>query len=534
MNHGTVRSGAHRSRAGRGALVAMLIAAIGLSVVAAPGGAAAPTQKADPKGVINVPYDLAAFGGLRFDPTTATQPDQYWVQQFIYDSLLRKSSSGEYKPGLAKSATIVDPSTITVELFPGQKFSDGTSVDAEAVKFSLERAQASGNTSMRSDIKQISSISVDSPTELTISLATPVANTFYDLLAYGETFIVSPTAVQSGTTLDEKPVGAGPFVLESFTPESAAVFRKNPNFRDKAKVKAAGFELKQVSSETVDPQALVNALSTGIGDLAPLQNLTSVEPLESAGIEVEMVATDSSSIFGPFCKNKPPFDDVRVRQALNYATDRDQINTIMYQGKSEPAWANWTSSNRLFNEKLDGIYAYNPKKAKQLLKQAGAEGLEFDMYTNSTVETTQMGEILKEQWKESGITVNLLNTTNIVEDFFTQTKAPSAIVPLRRLGLDRLTRNFQPGNLGDICGFDDPKLNALIDAVKAADPASAAYQKAWYALDEYVMDNALYLALLWTPTANAYNPDRIVTPVFRPDVFGTPRFDLTKMSVKSS
>jgi peptide/nickel transport system substrate-binding protein len=534
MDHGTDARAARSRRHVRSLVGAALVVTMALGVGAAPLGAAAPAQKADPQGVINVPYDLAAFGGLRFDPTTVSQPDQYWVQQFIYDSLLRKASNGEYKPGLARSATIVDPATISIELFPNQKFSDGTPLDADAVKFSLERAKASGNTSMRSDIQQIGAITVDSPTKLTISLATPVANTFYDLLAYGETFIVSPTAAQSGTQLDAKPVGAGPFMLESFTPESSAVFVKNPNFRDTKKVKSAGFELKQVSAETVDPQALVNALSTGIGDLAPLQNLTSVAPLESAGIEVELVATNSSSIFGPMCKNKPPFDNVKVRQALNYATDRDQINEIMYQGKSEPAWANWTSSSRLFNKKLDGIYEYDPKKAKQLLKQAGAENLEFDLYTNSTVETTQMGEILKEQWAESGITVNLLNTTNIVQDFFTDTKAPAAIVPLRRLGLDRLTRNFQSGNLGNICGFNDPKLNSLIDAVKAADPASAEYQKAWFALDKYVMDNALYLALLWTPTANAYNPDRIVKPVFRPDVFGTPRFDLSMMSVKDS
>jgi ABC-type transport system substrate-binding protein len=457
----------------------------------------------------------------------------WWVQQHIYDSLLRKAPNGAYKPGLAKSATIVDPSTIEIELFPGQKFSDGTPLDAEAVKFSLERAKNSGNGSLRADILQLGSVTVNSPTNLTISLLSPVANTFYDLLAYGETFIVSPTAARSGTPLDQQPVGAGPFMVESISPESEIVFVKNPNFREAKKVKNGGFTLKQVSSESVDPQALVNSMLDGIGDASFLNNLSSVAPLESGGIEVDQVATDSSTIFGPMCKNQPPFDDVRVRQAINYATDRDQINELLYQGTSEPTWATWTKGNALFNKELDGYYDYNPKKAKKLLKQAGVEGLEFDMIANTTPDTSRVAEILKEQWAESGITVNLTNTTNIVQDFFTDAKTKIAIVPVRRLGLDKITRNLQPGSIGNVCGFNDPELNALIDAVKLADPSSAEYKQAWADLDAYVTENALFLHLVFAPTANAYNADRIVKPVYRPDVFGLPRFDLSQMQVKS-
>ena len=529
--HGARTQGRHHRRPVWMAAIGVA-AAVGLVAGSAPLATTAGAQKSDSSGVINVPYDLANFGGLRFDPTTVSQPDMWWVQQFIYDSLLRKAPDGSYGPGLAKSAKIVNPTTIEVELFPNQKFSDGTPLDAEAVKFSLERAKASGNGSLRADIQQLGSVTVNSPTNLTISLLSPVANTFYDLLAYGETFIVSPTAVKSGTPLDRKPVGAGPFMLESFSPESSAVFVKNPNFREAKKVKAGGFTLKQVSSETVDPQALVNSMLDGIGDITALQNLSSVKPLEAGGIKVDQVATDSSTIFGPMCKNKPPFDDVRVRQALNYATDRDQINELMYSGGSEPTWATWTKSNALFNKDLDGYYDYSPKKAKKLLKEAGVENLQFDMIGNTTVDTGRVAEILKEQWAKSGITVNLVNTTNIVEDFFSGVKTPIAVVPVRRLGLDKITRNLQPGSIGDVCNYNDPELNKLIDAVKLADPSSPEYKKAWDQLDAYVTENALYLFLVFAPFANAYNADRVAKAVYRPDVFGIPRFDISKMSVK--
>ncbi len=121
------------------------------------------------------------------------------------------------------------------------KFSDGTPMNADAVKFSIERTMASGNVgAVRAELLQIASITVTSPTKLTIALKTPIAGQFYNLLANGETFVVSPTAAQSGTSLDEKPVGAGPFTLESFTPERSAKFVKNPNYFEAKKIKIGG------------------------------------------------------------------------------------------------------------------------------------------------------------------------------------------------------------------------------------------------------------------------------------------------------
>ena len=69
---------------------------------------------------------------------------------------------------------------------------------------------------------------------------------------------------------------------------------------------------------------------------------------------------------------------------------------------------------------------------------------------------------------EAGITVNLMNTTNIVQDFFTDQKAPSALIPLRRAGLDKVTRNLTPGSIGNTCGYDDPKLNAYVAQAQGA------------------------------------------------------------------
>ncbi len=483
-------------------------------------------------GTLRLPYDLTAFGGVKFDPTTPSNPADWYMQQWLYDSLLRENADGTYSPGLAKSATVTDPQTIEIELRPGITFSDGTPLDANAVKSSIERTIATKNTgAVRAELNEVSTITVNSPTSLTIALKTPIAGQFYNLLANGETYVVSPTAVSSGTPLDQKPVGAGPYVLESFTPESRAVFVKNPNYFEKKKIKIPRIELVQVAS--TDPQAQINAMLDGITDVALLSGIAGSEALSAAGLEVDVSPSENTAIYAALCKSKAPFDDVRVRQALNYAVDRDVLNQLIYGGQSGPMWGHWTEESAYFNPKIDGYYKRNIKKAKSLLKQAGQENLTFDMYANLTSDTTRVGEVIKEQLAEAGITVNLLNTTNIVQDFFTDQKAPSSLIPLRRAGLDKVTRNLTPGSIGNTCGYNDPTLNAYVAKLKELDAGSPEYAKTWQEMDLYTVENALHLFLIWSPAVNAYNPKTVGKIAYRPDVLGTKRFDVYKMTTKS-
>ncbi|MEX0665807.1 MAG: ABC transporter substrate-binding protein [Acidimicrobiia bacterium] len=528
----TSHSGARRARRG---LAAVLAATMALSAAVIAGGSAGAASKrgsgaVDKAGVLRIPVDLTALGGVKFDPTTVGSPDNWYSQGFLYDSLLRQNADGSYSPGLAKSATIVDPQTIEVELQPDLTFTDGTPLDAEAVKFSIERNMATDNVaSFRVELQEVETITVDSPTTLTIALRTPTAGQFYNLLAHGETFVVSPTAAQSGTSLDDEPVGAGPFTLESFTPEREVVFVKNPDYFQAKKIKLAGVTLVQVT--TTDAQATVNALLDDVVDASSLTSLDQVSPLEGAGFEVVSLASDSSQVYGSLCKSKPPFDSVEVRQALNFATDREELNELIYQGTSEPVWASWTQGSELFNPKLKNIYAYNVNKAKKLLKRAGAEDLTFDFYTGPLPEQQRAAEVLKEQWAKAGITANLVNLADVVQEFFVEVKADAGLVPFGRAGLDKVTRSLQAGSVGNLCNYEDPELNALVDDVRRLEGTDEVRQ-AWWDLDEYVFENALSLFLVWTPRINAYNPDVVANVVFRPDVFGAPRLDVFKAYIK--
>jgi ABC-type transport system substrate-binding protein len=540
----SVSSGAVRASSGRrggvrrgiAAAVALLVglgaASLGItSAGAASSRAASGGGQVDKAGVIKFGADLTQLGGIRFDPITVASPNDWYYQQYVYDSLLRQAADGSYSPGLAKSATVTDPQTIVIELQTNVKFSDKTPMDAEAVKFSIERQIASGNVgSVRAELLEVASITVDSPTKLTIALKTPIAGQFYNLLAHGETMVVSPTAAKSGTSLDENPVGAGPFLLKSFTPERSVVFVKNPDYFEAKKIKLAGVEIVQVSS--ADPQAAVNALLDGIVDAGGVGTLDQATPLSGGGMKVDVQASDSSSIGIQWCKSEPPFSNLKVRQALNYAADRNEINELIFQGKSEPMWATWTQSNTLFNPKLKEYYRYNPKKAKQLLKEAGVTNLTFDLYAGPLPEDQRIAEILKEQWARVGVTANLVNFQNIVQEFFTERKAPAGVIPFRRQGLDKVTRVLVLGSIGNVCNYDDPKLNAMVDNLRKLDAGAKEYQQAWWDLDSYIVKNALHVSLIWALNISAYNPDRVGNMTYRPDVFGQPRVDTFKVYVK--
>jgi ABC-type transport system substrate-binding protein len=152
--------------------------------------------------------------------------------------------------------------------------------------------------------------------------------------------------------------------------------------------------------------------------------------------------------------------------------------------------------------------------------------------SGSTPDTQRLGEIMKEQMAEAGITVNLTTTTNIVQDFFTDNKWPSALIPLRRAGLDKVTRNLQLGSIGDTCQFDDATLNGYVAKLKELDASSKDYAKTWQDLEGYIVKNALHQFIIWSPAVNAYNPEEVTKVAYAPDVLGQLRIDAFKTQVK--
>jgi len=456
----------------------------------------------DPDGVVRIAYDLAALGGVRLDPVESVNTADVALQWLIYGTLLRRNLEGEYEPGLAESAEIVDPSTLRVTLREGLRFSDGTPLDAEVLKASIERIIASENGRVfYAEIRQVQEMVVESDTVLTIRLAKPIAGWFLELLASNETFAMPP--VPEGQ-LATQPVGAGPFKFESLTPERSLKLVKNPDYWDADNVKLAGVEFVHATAG----QAQVNALRSGAVDYATLDP-SLLSSLQGTGLEVAELPTNNSLVWFQICKTDPPFDDVRVRQALVYALDREAMNEALAGGKGEPMTGMWRSDHRLYNPDLRGAYPHDPDRARALLAEAGQENLRFDLYTTAAPTGARFTEIAQQQWAEIGVTVNLLTTSNILEDFFTNHRAPMATVQLIAVGLNKVTRNFVTGSIGNVCQYDDPTLNQLVADVQATREDSDEAVERWAPLQQFIFDEALSIFGIFLTQGAAWDPDRV-------------------------
>jgi ABC-type transport system substrate-binding protein len=436
----------------------------------------------------------AAAGPITFDPPAAQAAASQEAWQLpVYDSLLRPSPNGSFVPGLALSATIVDPETLSVRLRPGVRFSDGTAFDASAVRAGILRnEQAPNHGQFRAQLYDVVSIDVATPTTLTIHLSQPVAAAFYGLLASPETYIVSPKAAASSTAdLAKSPVGAGPFLLKQYTPGGNIVLVKNPRYFAARSVRLREIDIVNVPTGPQD----VNALEAGQVDLASVA-LSAVPAVRGGPFHVQEVQTVGSMLWVPVCKTSAPLSDVRVRQALNFGIDRRAIDHALLQGVGEPQWALWPSSSPLAPPSLKGVYAYNPAKARQLLAAAGyGGGLTLSILGLPGIPLVQQTEqVLQQQWKRIGVNLTVDSTADFVNDLYQRRVAPLGLVtemPAGSNGLDMVNRLFVPGAIGDLCDYDNPGLDHVAAQLNASAPGTSQNRALWMQAQQMIVGQAL-------------------------------------------
>jgi peptide/nickel transport system substrate-binding protein len=461
----------------------------------------------DPTGTLRYAYDLAAAGTPVFDPAKVTTYDSGVVLgQLLYDSLLRQQPDGSLTPALATAATVVDPQTISVTLRPGVMFQDGTPMNADAVKFTLLRNRDAKSVAFPAPINDIGSVDVNSDTSLTIHLTKPEGGAFYPLLAGLATMPVSPTAVQRN---DPNPVtnpwGAGPFRVKEYLPEQHLLLSKSTTYWDAKDIKLGAVEYVQ---EQVGTPASINALKAGAVDMIG-SDLSQLGALSGGGIQTSIASSPTSLLWFQLCKTHKPLDDVRVRQALNYALDKNAINQALAGGRGEPTWALVPKSSSLFPAELDNHYAYDPAKAKALLAEAGyANGLTLTDIPSPAIATT-LAEIVQQEWKQVGVNMVIKPTANIVQDVYSKNLADISASSVIRSGIDALNSIYTPGHLGDLCGYQDPTLTSMIAQLAALPSTDPKAVQLWHQAQDFVVNNALSVWGVWLPTVVAYNGNRV-------------------------
>ncbi|MGB4182572.1 MAG: ABC transporter substrate-binding protein [Dethiobacteria bacterium] len=334
--------------------------------------------------------DTQIIIGLQAEPTTLdpaqlTDYNSSRAAMEMYDSLIRfKDGSTELEPGLATEWEISDDGLeYTFKLRQGVKFHDGTPFDADAVKFNIDRqidpehpyhdtgefGYADFTFGMVEEV-----VVVDAET-VKIILNEPFAP-FLGNMAMNSASMVSPEAIKEyGKDISQNPVGTGPFKFVSWNPGVEVILEKNEDcWRGAPNVDRLIFRpIDEDQTRLTELEAGNIDFIVGIppDDLERLKDDADLQVVEQPGMHTWYVALN--------CQ-RPPFNDVRVRQAVNYAINKEAIVDNILKGTGVLAKNILPPVIWSYTDDVQD-YSYNPEKARELLKEAGYdESMTIDFY----------------------------------------------------------------------------------------------------------------------------------------------------------
>ena len=327
------------------------------------------------------------------------------VHYNILEGLTRIGVDGAVTPLLAESWTLSpDGKAYTFALRKGIKFSDGAAFDANAVKFSFERARdpKSTNKAKKALFENISSVVVHDAHSLTLVLDRADASVPFRL-GENTAVILHPDSVASAAS---KPVGTGPFTLDTWSKGSAVTLAKSASYREAAKIRLQKVTFRFIN----DPAAQVAALLAGDIDGMPrfgaLQSLKQFQADKRFVVEVGSTAGKGIMSVN---NRKAPFTDVRVRRALAHAVDRQAFIDGAQEGLGKPIGSHFAPTDAGYLD-LTKVYPYDPEKAKALLKEAGvATPLNVTLTLPPPQYARRGGEIVAAQLAKVGIVAKIEN-----------------------------------------------------------------------------------------------------------------------------
>ncbi|HLT58649.1 MAG TPA: ABC transporter substrate-binding protein [Limnochordales bacterium] len=465
-------------RAGRGA--AMALAAVlllaGLSAVGHSDLALAQTRP-----VLRVGSGVADVGTL--DPHFATNFGEYPIVKAIFNGLVDLPAGTVdiegIEPDLAESWTISeDGRLLTFYLRRGVQWHHGYGeFTSEDVVFSFERvADPAVGSPWRSEVANIKEVRALDRYTVEIELHEPDPFALLRLVGYHSGFIVSKQAVtELGDEHRFRPIGTGPFAFAEYNPRRNVVLTANDQYY-KGAPKLGGLEFRFMPDTATRELALrTREVDTADGDSEQIW----VDRMRSQGVIVELVGP-GNGYFIQYNLTKPPFDNLKVRQALSFAVNRDEI--VQYLGTSIARPLRSPVPAGYFGHTTEGIetYEHNPERARQLLAEAGyPNGFEFEIYISEATSYLPFAQLLQEQWRRIGVTMrlNVIDHASyharIREDvngviFYNATRLPIADVYLSQfyhsdaiIGKPTAITNFS--HLGDVVD----NIDALIEQARS-------------------------------------------------------------------
>lgn len=403
----------------RSVLLAMCYLVLGPAAAVTTSSASLPAASTERAGPHNSLVVAISADPASFDPARNTaEPIGSEIILNVFDTLVAWAAPDftRLEGRLAQSWTMApDGRSLTLQIRSNVRFQDGTPLDAEAVRFSLDRTRTL-NPYMQGSFDAIDSMTVTAPHTLHIALKRPMP-VFLSLLAQPQAAIVSPTAVRRlGKDFSARPVGTGAFILRSYSPNTRVVLERNPDyFRGPARL------LRVIYRVIPDASTRRLELKYGGVDIGQQNGQLSSIPAEDIASfnqdgKVEVLMRPSQIVRQlEFNNNKKdsPVHDLRVRQAMAYAVDYDGLIKGVFSALAERVYGPLPTSSAAFLPAMKTTaFRYDPVRARRLLADAGyAPGqLKLTLYTYQGSIWANVATFLQANFADVGIAITVQQT----------------------------------------------------------------------------------------------------------------------------
>ncbi len=450
------------------------------------------------------------------EPGEAAQPSDKLITLGIYDTLTTYVD-GEIQPYLAESLEgSEDLLTYEMTLKPDVTFHDGTPLNADAIVKHFDRLKDPATACPCADsVGIIESMDLaDGPEGLTVTfnLGTPSV-AFPDLLAGSSGYIESPTAVATlGDAFANQPVGTGPFRLAEFTPGERVVLEAYDGYWQ---TDENGIQLPYLDKLTIvpipDSGQRVAALAAGDIDIFQTADSATVATAEQQGFAAQKISGSSSTIL--LMNNaKPPFDDVRARQAVAYAINKDIINERVYDGVRTPSYSGFALDSSYYNPDAE-TPRYDPEKAEELVEELG--GLDFSIVCIPTPEADGILQLVKQFGEDVGMNITLETQEQgaFVNRMFSKAGDYEAACfrSSHFVEPDAIRPGLTTDDAGNLVFYSNPEVDALLDEARST-PDVEERRQLYFEVQELTAEDVPLITTLYDLFGNVYNADRVGPP----------------------
>jgi ABC-type transport system substrate-binding protein len=453
---------------------------------------------------------------VSFDPT---RQNGNVAAQAIYDLLFRIGPDGTVQPWMASSIDTADNGlTWRLGLRDGVKFTDGSALDANAVIVNTQRHIDKPTSPAHAQADTIASMRAVDPLTVEFTLKQPLGDfpVFFAQPFNAGTLgmIVSPAALaQYGDDVANHPVGAGPFVMDSWIRDNKMILKKNPSYWKTGQPYLDSLEFRPLP----DTETRYSTMQNGDVDMIyGGYNNELVRAFANPNVKV-YYGPGNGGFFFYFNFQQKPFDDRRMREAVVRAIDLNALGASQYMGQLIGADALFQGDSPYHNPESSAVWPnYDPEKAKQLVQDYVASGGKASFAFSTSRSEVSLGEFVQAQMAAVGITVELRFydlaefTSRVIQsgDFNLISWVNTLDYPYP--GASRLLRSDGSGNFGK---YSNPEVDRLLDEAGAT--TDAAQRAKDYQQVELLSNQDIAVAWL----SRSY-----LSTITKPDVRGVDRY----------